>query len=73
MTNNDILRRIRYAFDIKDNDLIKIFSFSNITVSKEEILSYLKKEDEVGYKVLPRNMLEAFLDGFIIYKRGPKK
>lgn len=73
MTNNDILRRIRYALDIKDTDIIKIFGLGEFTVIKEEVDSYLKKEEDDGYAVLPRPMLEGFLDGFIIFKRGIKK
>lgn len=72
MTNNDILRRIRYALDIKDTDMIKIFGLSDETVTRDELDGYLKKDDEEGYAVLPRPLLEKFLDGFIIFKRGPR-
>lgn len=72
MTNNDILRRIRYALDIKDTDMVKIFKLSNLDVSRDDLDAYLKKEEDDGYKVLPRPMLEAFLDGFITFKRGVK-
>ena len=42
MTNNDFLRRLRYALNIKDNIMVQIFKKGNITVTKEDVLDYLK-------------------------------
>ena len=44
MTNNDFLRRLRYALNIKDNIMVQIFKKGNITVTKEDVLDYLKKD-----------------------------
>lgn len=41
MDNNDILIRLRYALDIKDNDMIKIFEHGGIKVTKEELRKLL--------------------------------
>ena len=43
MTNNDFLRRLRYALNIKDNIMVQIFKKGNITVTKEDVLDYLKR------------------------------
>ena len=73
MTNNDFLRRLRYALNIKDNVMVQIFKKGNITVTREDVLDYLKKDIGEGFKKLSNNDLIAFLDGLIIQKRGEKE
>ncbi|WP_338972356.1 DUF1456 family protein [Fusobacterium nucleatum] len=73
MTNNDFLRRLRYALNIKDNIMVQIFKKGNITVRREDVLDYLKKDIDEGFKKLNNNGLIAFLDGLIIQKRGKKE
>ena len=73
MTNNDFLRRLRYALNIKDNIMVQIFKKGNITVTREDVLDYLKKDIDEGFKKLTNNDLISFLDGLIIQKRGKKE
>ena len=73
MTNNDFLRRLRYALNIKDNIMVQIFKKGNIIVTKEDVLDYLKKDIDEGFKKLSNNDLISFLDGLIIQKRGKKE
>ena len=73
MTNNDFLRRLRYALNIKDNIMVQIFKKGNITVTKEDVLDYLKKDIDEGFKKLGNNDLISFLDGLIIQKRGKRE
>ena len=73
MTNNDFLRRLRYALNIKDNVMVQIFKKGNITVTREDVLDYLKKDIGEGFKKLSNNDLIAFLDGLIIQKRGKRE
>ena len=80
MDNNDILIRIRYALDIKNADMIEIFKLGGITVTKEDVIELLQKSkdsfDEDDNEMVEDNrrcdnvMLEAFLNGLIIFKRG---
>ena len=46
MTNNDILRRIRYTFDLSDSQMIAIFNQADHEVTREEISDWLKKDDD---------------------------
>ena len=73
MTNNDFLRRLRYALNIKDNIMIQIFKKGNIIVTREDIIDYLKKDIDDGFKKLSNNDLISFLDGLIIQKRGNRE
>ena len=73
MTNNDFLRRLRYALNIKDNIMVQIFKKGNIIVTREDVIDYLKKDIDEGLKKLSNNDLISFLDGLIIQKRGNRE
>ena len=73
LKNNDILRRVRYALDLKDSTMVKIFEYGGMKYSKEEIKNILKREEEDDFLKCNNKMLEAFLEGFIILKRGKQK
>ena len=72
MTNNDILRRLRYALDISDSKMVAILGLSGQDIAQPYLNGLLKKEDEEGYLECSNIMMAFFLDGLIIYKRGPK-
>ena len=72
MTNNDLLRRLRYTFDFNDNQMIKIFALADEKVTHEQVCNWLKKEDDEDYDAIFDNQLAIFLNGFINLKRGKK-
>jgi len=72
MTNNDVLRRIRYIFDYNDTTMIAIFELADHKVSREQISDWLKKDDDPTYKALTDTQLAIFLNGLINHKRGKK-
>lgn len=73
MTNNDILRRIRYIFNYNDNKMIAIFALANYQATREQVSDWLKKEDDPAYKNCPDTQLAIFLNGLINEKRGKKE
>lgn len=73
MTNNDFLRRLRYALNLRDSVTVQIFKKGGINITKEDVVNYLKKDIDEGFKKLSNNDLISFLDGLITYKRGEKK
>ncbi len=72
MTNNDILRRLRFTFDITDDTMINIFKDAGKEVSRSEISNWMKKDDDIAYVNLVDKNLAYFLNGFIIMRRGKK-
>ncbi len=72
MTNNDILRRIRYTFDLNDSKMIAIFGKADHKVTREQISAWLKKDEDEAFQVLTDILLATFLNGFINDKRGKK-
>jgi uncharacterized protein YehS (DUF1456 family) len=72
MDNNDILRRLRYALELNDNSMIKIFGLADLEVSRKQISNWLKKEDDQNFSACNDILLATFLNGFIIFKRGKR-
>lgn len=72
MKNNDILRRLRYTFDFNDTKMMALFDLGGQAATREQISSWLKKDDATGYAALNDKNLAIFLNGLIIDKRGPR-
>ncbi len=72
MTNNYILRRLRYTFDLSDSNVIKLCAEGGLTVTREQISAWLKKDDDPAYIRCTDNEMAIFLNGFIVEKRGKK-
>lgn len=78
MTNNDILIRLRYAFDLKNTEMVDIFKLGGANYTKEEVLNMLIKVDDdedapENFMKCNNKMLETFLNGFVTFKRGVQK
>ncbi len=73
MTNNDILRRLRYALDISNPGMVEIFKLSGCNIEQPTLIKFLKKEDEEDYIECSNPLMTFFLDGLIIHKRGRRE
>jgi uncharacterized protein YehS (DUF1456 family) len=73
MTNNDILRRIRYIFDFNDAKMMAIFGLADHKVTRDEISSWLKSDDDPALIPCSDTQLAIFLNGLINDKRGRKE
>lgn len=79
MNNNDIIIALRDSLDISQEDMVKIFSLGGKTLTKDDVMTYLKynksfREIE-GHSqdgACDYPSLEMFLNGLIVFKRGPK-
>lgn len=73
MTNNDIIRRIRYLFDFSDTKMITLFKLANYDVNREIVSDWLKKDDDPLLVEITDKELALFLNGLIIDKRGKRE
>ncbi len=73
MTNNDILRRIRYTFDFNDSKMVALFGLADHQVTVTQISCWLKKDDDPSYQECSDTWLAIFLNGLINHKRGRKE
>lgn len=72
MTNNDILRRLRFAFDIKDSKMMEIFTLGGLEVTRAEVSDFLKKDEDPDFKNCSDKNMAHFLNGFIVKNRGAR-
>ncbi|MEG0858951.1 MAG: DUF1456 family protein [Pseudomonas sp.] len=70
MIHNDVLRSLRYLLDVNDAKLADIIKLSGFEVATDDIVSYLKKDEEEGFVRCPDEVIAHFLDGLVIFKRG---
>jgi hypothetical protein len=71
MTNNDILKKLRVALKLTDDDIVKIMGLVDFQVSKAELGALFRRDDHPKYMECGDQFLRNFLNGLIIYRRGP--
>jgi len=73
LTNNDVLKKIRVALKLRDDDIVAILKLVDFNVSKSELGAFFRKEDHPKYMELQDQILRNFLNGLIIHMRGPRE
>ena len=73
MTNNDLLRRLRYALQLNGEAIAGICRLAGYEIGPVEVLKLLRKEDENGFTLCDDAVMSAFLDGLITQRRGPRE
>lgn len=71
MTNNDILKKLRVALKLRDEDIVKILSLVDFRITATELSAIFRKEDHPNYKECGDQLLRNFLNGLILHLRGP--
>ena len=72
MTNNDILKKLRVALQLRDDEIVDILALVDFRISKSEIGAFCRKEGHPKYKECGDQVLRNFLNGLVIHLRGPK-
>jgi len=72
MTNNDVLRSLRYTFNFNDSEMINIFELAEHKVDRELVSQWLKKDEDQSFKIFLDIELCIFLNGLINKNRGKK-
>jgi uncharacterized protein YehS (DUF1456 family) len=73
MSNNDVMKKLRVALHLRDEDIIEILALVDFKISKTELSAIFRKDDHPNFKPCGDQLLRNFLNGLIIYKRGPKE
>lgn len=73
MTNNDILRRVRFILNLNDDLVLKIFRLVESEATIEDFNCWLLKDDDDHYKSCQDQVFAEFLNGLIIFKRGARE
>ena len=72
MTNNDVLRRIRYILDLNDRRMIELWALGGREVTRAKMSDWLKKDDDPAFAECPDEILASFLNGLIVDRRGQR-
>ena len=70
MTNNDLLRRLRYALNLNGETIAELCALGGHEIRPIDVLKLLKKEEEPGFVACDDTVMGSFLDGLIISRRG---
>jgi uncharacterized protein YehS (DUF1456 family) len=71
MSNNDILKKLRVALHLRDDEIVKILALVDFRITTTELGAFFRKEDHPNYKDCGDQVLRNFLNGLIIHLRGP--
>lgn len=66
LTNNVILRKLRIAFSLKDEDVVKIFALGELPLSKSEITAFARRPDHKNWRPCGDQALRHFLRGLAL-------
>jgi uncharacterized protein YehS (DUF1456 family) len=70
LSNNDILKKLRVALSLKNDDIIEILALTDFKITKGALGDLFRHPDHEGYEEAGNQILRHFLNGLIIYKRG---
>ncbi|MBK6730259.1 MAG: DUF1456 family protein [Bacteroidetes bacterium] len=73
LSNNDILKKLRVALALRNEDIIHILSLVDFKISKGALGDLFRNPDHPGYVEAGDQVLRNFLNGLIIHLRGEKK
>lgn len=71
MDNNAILRSLRFALRLKDEEVMRLFHLGGWELPLEEVQARMGREGEPGAVYCVDDALGAFLDGLVLDRRGP--
>ena len=70
LTNNAILKKLRVAFELKEEDMHKILELAGFSVSKPELSALFRAKGHKNYRPCGDQLLRNFLKGLVIKHRG---
>lgn len=63
VTNNMVLKKLRVAFELKEEDMLAIFASTGFPLSKPELSALFRKAGHDNYRVCGDQLLRNFLKG----------
>jgi uncharacterized protein YehS (DUF1456 family) len=63
LSNNEILKKLRIALELRDEDMNSVFERAGFVVTKAELGSFFRKEGHRNYRPCPEQVLRKFIQG----------
>ncbi|CAN5780114.1 hypothetical protein BH10BAC3_BH10BAC3_01090 [soil metagenome] len=70
LSNNDIMKKLRVALSLKNDDIIEILKLADFEITKGALGDLFRSQDHPGYVEAGDQILRNFLNGLIIKNRG---
>ncbi|MGV8917915.1 MAG: DUF1456 family protein [Pseudomonas sp.] len=70
VTNNSVLKKLRVAFELKEDDMHAILKSVEFPVSKPELSALFRKFGHTNYRTCGDQLLRNFLKGLTLRVRG---
>lgn len=70
LSNNAILKKLRIALDLKEEDLIAIFKCAGIVMTKHELTALFRKPGHKHFKTCTSQLLSGFIKGVALRRKG---
>jgi uncharacterized protein YehS (DUF1456 family) len=69
-TNNVVLKKLRVAFQLKDEDILNMLSEVGFKITKSELSALFRKEGHVNYRPCGDQLLRNFLKALAIREKS---
>jgi uncharacterized protein YehS (DUF1456 family) len=69
LTNNEVLKKIRIALELKEEDMLSIVKLGGMEISASELGALFRKEQHKNYKPAGDQLLRYFLRGLTLRLR----
>ena len=70
ISNNLVLKKLRVAFELRDEDMHRAFDDAGLPVSKPELSALFRQPEHRNYRACGDQMLRNFLKGLSLRLRG---
>ncbi len=73
LTNNIILRKLKIALDLRDDDICDIINSAGEVIGKSELNAFFRKVGHKNYRELQDQMMRKFMQGLQAKHRAPNQ
>jgi len=74
LTNNQIIRKLKIAFELQNEDVMEILASAGREMSKHEISAFFRKPEQAQYRLCRDQVLRNFLQGMQLkFRAEPNK
>ncbi len=73
LDNNMVLKKVRIALQLKEDDMIAIMKRSDVELSRNELSALFRKKGQKNYMECMDQFLRNFLSGLALYGRDQRR
>ena len=71
LTNNVILRKLKIALELRDDDVVSILQLADFRISRGELSAFFRQRDHKNYRECGDQVVRNFLQGLATKLRRP--